>query len=84
MPAANQDDVECCCEKDARDGAAHRYPFIQLVPTAGDFLACVADVRVLEVVAFQALDVEWNIEGCQLVGNRPEGICEVQADYVEI
>lgn len=89
MPTANQDDLECCCEKDVGDGAAHSYPFLQLMPTAGDFLVCAADVKVLEVVAYQALDVGWNIEevkceGCQLVGNRPVGICKVQPDYVEI
>lgn len=59
------------------------YPFLQLMPTGGDFLACVADMGVLEEEdAFYDLDVGWNVEeikreGYQLVGNRPVGICEV-------
>lgn len=81
LSAANQDqDFKRRCEKDGADGAAHSYPFVQLMPIGGDFLACVADMGVLGVDSLQDLDVGWNVEEIkhetyQLVGNRPVGIC---------
>lgn len=49
--AAFQDNLKLCCEKDGRSGAAHCYHFLQLVPTGRDFLYCVVDMEVIEVLS---------------------------------